>query len=97
MLEPYFPSMRKVCLNRCIFTMTFNVSWEDLRIDRLPMPESNKKFLVYILKNGQHFRKILSHKDALNIMFGKFKNDIDDIIDDTNNMIIDVEEIGDDF
>jgi len=41
--------------------------------------------------------KILRHRDSLNITFGKFKNDIDHIIDDTKNIIIDVEELEDDI
>ena len=41
--------------------------------------------------------KILKHRDSLDITFGKFKNDIDYIIDDTKNIIIDIEEIEDDF
>ena len=34
--------------------------------------------------------KIIRHKDSWNITFGKFKNDINHIIDDTKNIIIDV-------
>ena len=41
--------------------------------------------------------KIVKHRDSLDITFGKFKNDIDHIIDDTKNIIIDIEEIEDDF
>ena len=40
---------------------------------------------------------LLNHKDPLNILFVKFKPDVDNIIDDTKHTIIDVEEIGDDF
>ena len=36
-------------------------------------------------------------RDSLNITFGKFKNDIDHITDDTKNIIIDVEELEEDF
>ena len=36
----------------------------------------------------------LRHSNSFNIMFGKFKNDVDNIIDDTKHIIIDVEEIG---
>ena len=36
--------------------------------------------------------KILKHRDSLDIRFTKFKNDIDHIIDDTKNIIIDVEK-----
>ena len=32
--------------------------------------------------------KLLKHRDSLNITFGKFKNDIDHIIDDTKNIIM---------
>jgi len=41
--------------------------------------------------------KLLKHKESLNITFGKFKNDIDNIIDDTKSIIIDVEELEDDI
>ena len=41
--------------------------------------------------------KLLKHKESLNITFGKFKNDIDNIIDNTKSMIIDVEELEDDI
>ena len=37
--------------------------------------------------------KIVKHRDSLDITFGKFKNDIDHIIDDTKNIIVDVEEL----
>ena len=30
-------------------------------------------------------------------MFGKFKHDVDNIIDDTKHFIIDIEKIDDDF
>ena len=39
---------------------------------------------------------LLRQRDSLNITFGKFKNDIDHIIDDTKNIIYDIEEIEDD-
>ena len=39
---------------------------------------------------------ILRHKGYFHAMFGKFKHDVD-IIDDSKHIIIDVEEIGDDF
>ena len=41
--------------------------------------------------------KILKHRNSLDTAFIKFKNDVDNIIDDTKHIIIDVEEIGDDF
>ena len=41
--------------------------------------------------------KLLKHKESLNITFGKFKNDIENIIDDTKSIIIDVEELEDDI
>ena len=41
--------------------------------------------------------KIFRHRDSLEMTFGKFKNDVDNIIDDTKHIIIDVEEIEDDF
>ena len=41
--------------------------------------------------------KILKHRNSLETAFIKFKNDVDNIIDDTKHIIIDVEEIGDDF
>ena len=41
--------------------------------------------------------KLLKHRDSLEMTFGKFKKDVDNIIDDTKHIIIDVEEIGDDF
>ena len=41
--------------------------------------------------------KILKHRNLLEITFGKFKNDIDNFIDDTKHIIIDIEEIQDDF
>jgi len=40
--------------------------------------------------------KIVKHRDSLDITFGKFKNDIDHIIDDTKSIIYDFEEIEDD-
>ena len=45
----------------------------------------------------ENSEKILKHRNLLDITFTKFKNDIDHIIDDTKNIIIDVEETGDDF
>ena len=39
----------------------------------------------------------LRHTNSLNIIFGKFKHDVDNIIDDTKHIVIDIEEIGDDF
>ena len=41
--------------------------------------------------------KILKHRNSLENAFTKFKHDVDNIIDDTKHIIIDVEEIGDDF
>ena len=41
--------------------------------------------------------KIVTHRNSFDITFGKFKNDIDHIIDDTKNIIINIEEIEDDF
>ena len=35
-------------------------------------------------------QKLLRNKDSLNIIFGKFKHDVDNIIDDTKHFIIDV-------
>ena len=39
----------------------------------------------------------LRHTNSFNIMFGKFKNDVDNTIDDTKHIIIDIEEMEDDF
>ena len=41
--------------------------------------------------------KLLKYRDSLEMTFGKFKKDVDNIIDDTKHLIIDVEEIGGDF
>ena len=41
--------------------------------------------------------KLLKHRNSFANTFTTFKNDIHHIIDDTKNIIIDVEEIGDDF
>ena len=41
--------------------------------------------------------KLLKHRNSLDITFTKFKNDIDHIIDDTQHIIIDVEELADDI
>ena len=41
--------------------------------------------------------KIVRHRDLLEMTFAKLKKDVDNIIDDTKHIIIDVEEIGDDF
>ena len=41
--------------------------------------------------------KLLKHRNSLDITFTKFKSDIDNIIDDTKHIIIDTEEIEDDF
>ena len=41
--------------------------------------------------------KILKYRNSLDTAFTKFKHDVDNIIDDTKHIIIDVEEIGDDF
>ena len=41
--------------------------------------------------------KILKRKDSLEITFGNFKHHIDDLIDDTKSIIIDIEEIEDDI
>ena len=41
--------------------------------------------------------KLLKHRDSLELTFTKSKNDIDRIADDTKNIIIDVEELEDDF
>ena len=45
----------------------------------------------------ENSEKILKHRDSLDITFGKCKNNIDHIIDDTKNIIYDIEEIEDDF
>ena len=45
----------------------------------------------------ENSEKLLKHKKPLDITFGKFKNDIDNIIDDTKSIIIDVEELEDDI
>ena len=45
----------------------------------------------------ENSEKLLKHKNSLVITFGKFKNDIDNIIDNTKSMIIDVEELEDDI
>ena len=45
----------------------------------------------------ENSEKLLKHKESLDITFGKFKNDIDNIIDDTKSIIIDVEELEDDI
>ena len=45
----------------------------------------------------ENSEKIVTHRNSFDITFGKFKNDIDHIIDDTKNIIIDIEEIEDDF
>ena len=37
--------------------------------------------------------KLLKHRNSLDRTFTKFKTDIDHIIDDTKNIIIDVEEL----
>ena len=37
--------------------------------------------------------KLLKHRNSLDITFTKFKNDVDNIIDDTKHIIIDIEEI----
>ena len=37
--------------------------------------------------------KILKHRNSLDTAFIKFKNDVDNIIDDTKHIIIDMEEI----
>ena len=42
-------------------------------------------------------KNLVRNKDSLDIPFGKFKNDIDHIIDDTKSIIIDVEELEDDM
>ena len=41
--------------------------------------------------------KLLRHKDSFDITFTKFKMDVDNIIDDTKHIIIDIEEIEDDI
>ena len=41
--------------------------------------------------------KILKHKDSLNITFNKFKHHVDNLIDDSKNIIIDMTEIEEDF
>ena len=41
--------------------------------------------------------KILKHRNSLDTAFIKFKNDVDNIIDDTKHIIIDIEEIENDF
>ena len=42
-------------------------------------------------------KKLLKHRNSLDSTFTKFKTDIDHIIDDTKNIIIDVEELEDDI
>ena len=37
--------------------------------------------------------KLLKHKNLLEITFGTFKKDVDNITDDTKHIIVDVEEI----
>ena len=39
----------------------------------------------------------LRHTNSLNIMFGNFKHHVDNIIDDTKHIIIDIEEIEEDL
>ena len=41
--------------------------------------------------------KLLKHRNSLDSTFTKFKMDVDNIIDDTKHIIIDIEEIEDDF
>ena len=41
--------------------------------------------------------KILKHRNSLDTAFIKFKNDVDNIIDDTKHIIIDIEKIENDF
>ena len=45
----------------------------------------------------ENSEKLLKHKKSLDITFGTFKNDIDNIVDDTKSIIIDVEELEDDI
>ena len=39
----------------------------------------------------------LKHKDSLDLTFSKFKHDVDNIIDDTKSIIVDIEEIEEDI
>ena len=41
--------------------------------------------------------KLLKHRNSLDIRFTKFKNDVDNVTDDTKHIIIDIEEIEDDI
>ena len=41
--------------------------------------------------------KLLKHRNSLDTTFTKFKNDVDNIIDDTKHIIIDIEEIENEF
>ena len=41
--------------------------------------------------------KILQHKGTLGITFGKFQHNVDNIINHTKNIIIDIEEIQDEI
>ena len=41
--------------------------------------------------------KLLKHRNSLDSTFTKFKMDVDNIIDDTKHIIIDIEEIEDDI
>ena len=42
-------------------------------------------------------KQLLKHRNSLETTFTKFKHDVDNIIDDTKHIVIDIEEIGDDF
>ena len=39
----------------------------------------------------------LRHRNSLKLIFGNFKHHVDNMIDDTRHIIIDVEDIEDDF
>ena len=41
--------------------------------------------------------KLFKHRDYLDITFGKFQYDADNIINDTKHLIIDIAEIEDDI